>query len=191
MTDTLVVSVAQAKQHLRVTSNMEDSYIESLILAVQAHAASFQGRTYLRKTLDQVFDEFPINMDLSGPPLVDITSIHYLDDGGADQLLDPSYYRKDATTEPGRVTLEYMQTWPETRGVTNSVTVTYTAGYADAAAFTAALPSAGSAILLGVCHLYEHRSSVSAENFRTMPLSFYDLLWPDRITEIIPDGDGY
>jgi uncharacterized phiE125 gp8 family phage protein len=191
MPDTLVVSVAQAKQHLRVTSNMEDSYIESLILAVQAHAAAFQGRTYLLKTLIQTFDAFPVNIYLYGPPLVNITSIAYLDAAGTSQVLDPSYYRKDATSEPGRVTLEYMQSWPETRGVTNSVTVTYTAGYADAAAFKVALPSAGSAILLGVCHLYEHRSSVSAENFKTLPHGFYDLLWPDRITTVVPDGDGY
>jgi uncharacterized phiE125 gp8 family phage protein len=192
--DTLVVTVANAKQHLRVTSSADDSYIESLILAVQAHAATFQGRTYLLKTLTQTFDAFPLMMYLYGPPLVNITTIAYLDAGGVSQTLASTVYRKDAVNEPGRVTLEYDQSWPETRGVTNSVTVTYTAGYANAAAFKLALPSAYQAVLLGVGHLYQHRSAVTDKEDGVdglLPMGFYDLLWPHRILEIIPDGEGY
>jgi uncharacterized phiE125 gp8 family phage protein len=191
---TTVVSIGEAKQHLRVTSMADDSYIESLILAVQAHAAAFQGRTYLLTTLTQCFDSFPKMMYLYGPPLVNITSIAYLDAAGTSTPLAVTVYRKDATSEPGRITLEYNQSWPETRGVTNSVTVTYTAGYADAAAFKAALPAAYQAVLLGVGHLYQHRSAVTDKEDGVaglLPMGFYDLLWPQRVMETIPDAEGY
>jgi uncharacterized phiE125 gp8 family phage protein len=187
----LAVSLSEAKSHLRVLHTEDDTYIESLIYAVQAHAAVYQGRTYMEKTLTLTFDAFPVTLYMPGAPLVEITSIAYVDTGGASQTLDPSVYRVDIVSEPGRVTPAYNQSWPATQGVTNSVTVTYKAGYSSAADFVAALPAAKQAILLGVGHLYEHRETVTEENLKLMPMGFYDLLGPDRIIFVIPDGDGY
>jgi len=178
MADTLVVSVAEAKQHMRVTSAADDSYIESLILAVQSLAAAWQGRTWLSATLTQVLDAFPPNiLYLRYPPATSITSIVYLDESGDSQTLAASVYRLDATSEPARVTLAYSQTWPATYAVTNAITVTYVAGYASAALIPATWKQA---VLLGVGHYYEHRESVTDLKLEVLPMGFYDLLWPDR-----------
>jgi len=181
MADTLIVSVADAKRHLRVTNTQDDSYIEGLILAVQDYAAAWQGRTWLQATLTQVHDAFPWGdapIYLRCPPLVSITKIEYVDVDGVTQELANTVYRKDIVSEPGRITLEYAQVWPATRSVTNAVTITYVAGYAAAVNIKQTWKQA---VLLGVGHLYNHRESVSETTMVMVPMAFYDLLSPDRV----------
>jgi uncharacterized phiE125 gp8 family phage protein len=188
----MVLTVEEAKAHLRVTDTLSDGYIENLILAVQAMAATFQGRTYLTTSLVQKFDgSFPESVNLYGPPLASVTTIQYIDSGGTLQTLASSVYDVDTTSEPGRITLAYNQTWPETYGTANDITITYVAGYTDAAAFKAAMPAAYAAILLGVGHLYENRSAVTADGLKEMPLGFKDLLWPNRVMYTDNAGEGY
>lgn len=178
MSDTLVVSVSDAKAHMRVTSSADDSYIESLILAVQAYGASWQGRTWLQATLTQYFDAFPAIMQLRYPPLSSVTKIEYVDENGTTQTLSSAVYRVDTDSEPCRITEAYSQTWPATRAVTNAVIVTYVAGYATASVIPQMWKQA---TLLGVAHLYEHRTAVTDIGKQGMlPMGFYDLLWPDR-----------
>lgn len=188
MADTLVVSVADAKHHMRVTNTQDDAYIQGLITAVQDYAAAWQGRTWLQATLTQVHDAFPLDgtpIYLRYPPLVSITKIEYVDTAGVTKTLAVSVYRVDANSEPGRVTLEYGQAWPATRLVTNAVTITYVAGYAAASNIKQTWKQA---VLLGVAHLYNHRESVSETTMVEVPEAFYAMLWPDRVVgrETIP-----
>lgn len=180
MADTLIVSVAEAKTHLRVTSAQDDAYVEGLISAVQDYAAAWQGRTWLSATLVQIHDAFPWDFApiyLRYPPLVSVTDVKYVDVDGVTRTLAASVYRVDTYSEPARITLEYAQVWPATRNVTNAVTITYVAGYANAAAIKWTWKQA---VLLGVAHLYNHREAVSETSMAEVPMAFYALLWPDR-----------
>jgi uncharacterized phiE125 gp8 family phage protein len=104
--------------------------------------------------------------------------IKYLDTNGAEQTLSSSIYRVDASTEPGRITVAYLQSWPDIRYVTNTITVTYNAGYGTAAAVPDEIKAAIKHI---VGHFYEHRETVSEVKMENVPLSAKELLWMDRM----------
>ena len=126
-----------------------------------------------------VLDRFPtLIISPPHPPLVSVTGIVYVDTDGADQTLGSSVYRVDTVNEPGRITLEYNQSWPSTREVTNAVTITYQAGYGKAAAVP---DDVKAAIKLLVGHLYEHREAVCEIKLDMVPMSVKSLLWSDRI----------
>jgi len=65
-------------------------------------------------------------------PLRSVVSVQYVDTGGNPQTLDPSRYLTDLVGQPGRIAPAYGTFWPITRRQINAVTVTFTAGYADA-----------------------------------------------------------
>jgi uncharacterized phiE125 gp8 family phage protein len=84
--------------------------------------------------------------------------------------------------QPGRVFLKYNQTWPDSLGIQNAVTLTYTAGYGA----TANLVPEGlkTAIKMLVSHWYEHRETAAEKQLMTIPLAVESLLWQHRIPEI-------
>ncbi len=93
------------------------------------------------------------------PPLISVSSIKYLDLDGTETTVATSVYRVDADSEPGRITLDYNQTWPtDKRDVTNSVIIEHTAGYG---ASTSAVPEdIRHAILMLIGHWYENREAL-------------------------------
>lgn len=173
-----VVTVAEAKDHLRVTHSDDDSYIETLIKAASAHAAYFQGRTYLQKQRVEYYDGFFDIIKPPYPPLVSVDSIQYVDVDGVTQTVSSDDYRIDTGSEPGRITPAYGKAWPATRSVTNAVILTYQAGYSSRALVPDEIKHA---VLLLVGHLYEHRESVTEAKLIIAPQSYYSLLWPLRI----------
>lgn len=133
------VSVAEAKQHLRIVNSDEDTLIESYIAAAREWVETFTNRTLVKSTWQYQTDGFSyycidgdpyaVGFRVPRAPLISVSSITYLDEAGAEQTLSSSYYNVDPNVEPGLVSLAYNQTWPNTRATRNAVTVTYLAGY--------------------------------------------------------------
>ena len=71
-------------------------------------------------------------------PVLDVTSVKYIDANNNQQTLDSSKYRVD--TKWGRITEADGETWPTFNNVTNAIEIEYRAGYVD----TAASPETGS-----------------------------------------------
>jgi len=166
------------KLHLRVDHTDDDDLIDQLILAATAWAENFQNRTFVNRSRTMVLDKWQTVIRPPYPPLVSVDSIVYVDPDGNDQTLSSSVYRVDTTNEPGRITLEYNQSWPSIRGVTNAVTITYTAGYGAAADVP---DDVKAAIKLLVGHWYEHRENVSEINLTEVPNAAKSLLWANRV----------
>ncbi len=102
-------------------------------------------------------DAFPAQIRLPRPPVASITSIEYLDTDGNLQTLATTVYQSDLISEPPRIMLAEGQNWPSTQsGTYNVVTVTYVAGYTDAASVPAAFKTA---IKMWAGDLYEHREA--------------------------------
>jgi len=96
-----------------------------------------------QRTVTLYLDCFPCwEVEWRFPPLQSIASIVYLDYSGASQTLSASLYRVDATGKPGRITPTYGELWPCTYPVTKAITITGTAGYADAASVPASAKQA-------------------------------------------------
>ena len=156
--DEQIITVEEAKLHLRVLGNDDDSLIDSYIDAATAWAMEYQGRKYLTETCVDYFDRWPAIIRPRWSPLLAVTSIRYIDSAGTWQTLSDSYYDVDIDSEPGRIVEAYNCSWPGVRGDANGIEVTYTAGYGSDADDVPA--DIRNAILLLVGDWYGNREDI-------------------------------
>jgi uncharacterized phiE125 gp8 family phage protein len=135
------VTLAEAKQHLRVDIDDDDTYIEALIVAARQYAEEYLDRALISQQLAVRMDTFPYEFELPRPPMatsgtLTTTAVTYaLDPGSASTAvpttttLSTSSYRVDRDDTPGRIRTVYNGTWPSHLSDPNSVTVTWWAGY--------------------------------------------------------------
>ncbi len=183
------VSLAEAKQHLRVDSGDDDLLIGSLISAARQAAETKTGRQLITARWKLVLDAFPgpslmqsatgASFSLPGHaillakcPVQSVVSIEYLDMNGTTQVMPASDYVLDAACEPARLTPAFGKTWPSTLPQMGAVSVTFDAGYGTASAVPEGLKSW---IKLRVGSLYGHREEMSVlSRGRIDPLPFVD-----------------
>lgn len=153
-----VITLAEAKLHLRVTHSAEDTLINALVGAATRAAETETGRQLVTATLRMSLDAFPRGrvIELPRPPLITVASVTYLDDAGATQTLHDALYTVDIDSTPGRLVLADTEVWPSTANEPNAVKVTYTAGYGAAAAVPATVKAW---MLLQVGALYRNREA--------------------------------
>lgn len=154
----LPVSLATAKQHLRVEHSEDDALITSMIRAAARTAEQQMCRALMSQTWQLLIDEFPAaEIRLERPRVQSITSIVYVNTAGADVTLNPSLYTLDADLLPGWVLPALGTTWPATREQANAVRVTFVSGYGNDAA---SVPDDVAAwLLLQVGALYRNREA--------------------------------
>jgi uncharacterized phiE125 gp8 family phage protein len=131
------VSLAEAKSHLRVDSDVENTYIFGLIRAARMAIEARLRRVLVTQSLKLTLDRFPGcdgTILLPRSPAQSITSIIYTDDAGASQTLLSTKYKLDAQSLVPRVMPAYAEIWPTTRAEMNAVAVTYVGGYGLAVA---------------------------------------------------------
>ncbi|MCA3017371.1 MAG: phage head-tail connector protein [Burkholderiales bacterium] len=183
------VSLAEAKQHLRVDGGDDDLLIGSLISAARQAAETKTGRQLITARWKLVLDAFPgpslmqsatgASFSLPGHaillakcPVQSAVSIEYLDMNGTTQVMPASDYVLDAACEPARLTPAFGKTWPPTLPQMGAVSVTFDAGYGTASAVPEGLKSW---IKLRVGSLYGHREEMSVlSRGRIDPLPFVD-----------------
>lgn len=128
-----------------------DAEVDQLISAARSHIESVLSRQLVTATWDLWLDEFPWGgwIELERCPVQAVEYIKYFDGTGW-QTLDPTQYRVDAVSEPGRVKL---CNWPAVCGPAG-VQIRFTAGYE-------LVPhEAVQAIRLLVGHWYQNREAV-------------------------------
>ena len=135
------VTLTEAKQHLRVDIDDDDTYIEALIVAARQYAEEYLDRALISQQLAVRMDTFPYEFELPRPPMatsgtLTTTAVTYaLDPGSASTAvpttttLSTSQYRVDRDDTPGRIRTVYNGTWPSHLSDPNAVTVTWWAGY--------------------------------------------------------------
>jgi uncharacterized phiE125 gp8 family phage protein len=164
------ISLDEAKLHLRVDGTEEDGLIAGLIVAARQGAEHLTGRALMPQTWELALDGFredgidcpprhAYRITLPKAPLVDVTSIKYLDAAGEQQTLDLSAYAVDDYSEPARVMPAYGTCWPEARCESNSVLIRYEAGYADADGVPQQIKQW---MLLQIGAMYANRESMAA-----------------------------
>lgn len=159
------VTLSEAKLHLKMDDiSADDTLITSLITAARQWCERYCNRAFIEQTITQVYDCFPASGDvirLAVSPVGSITSVQYTDDNGDAQTWDSSNYILDSYTEPCEMSEAYNQTFPNTQDIKNAVTVTYVAGYGNAASDVPA--PIKQAMLLMIGHLYMHREDTVSE----------------------------
>lgn len=165
------VSVAEAKEHLRIVDmTTDDDYIGVLIDTATAWCEDYCDRTFADKQYTVAFDDFvDLRIGLPRPPVrLNATAasatvtISYVDQGGTTQTLTwaqsgTQQFRLDRDHVPALIYPKYLENWPSVRLDDNAVQVTYLAGYGGAAN----VPTpAKHAIKMLVGHWYANRETV-------------------------------
>lgn len=148
------VTLARAKTWLKVETDDEDALITALIGSARARAEWHTGRAFVTQGWTLWLDRPGDCIALPLPPLVSVASVTLYDADDAAHVLATDQYRVDV---PGaRVIFPGVHPGLRAR---NAAAIAFTAGYGDAADVPAPI---GSAILLLMAQLYEHRGDHAA-----------------------------
>lgn len=167
--------------------SIEDDLLTALITAARQDCEKFQNRRYITQTWELWLDAWPDKdfIEIPLPPLQSVSSIKYYDTEDTEATFSSDDYFVDTKSEPGRVSLNYGESWPSTTlRPANGVCVTFVAGYGDEASDVPR--NIYQAILLLLGHLYENREAVSQITnvaIKELPLGTQSLLWKDRILQ--------
>ena len=186
---TTPVSLDEAKAHLRVASNDDDTAISGYIEAATKMCEAFTGRAFIDQTWQLVLDSFPTGIDLEikipKPPLIEIVDIAYDDPDGAPVSIVADQYFVDNVSEPGWVVpANASLSWPTPISAINSVRIRFRAGYVDNnSPQGAAVPGdIKSAILLTIGNFYEQREGqVVGSQVYQLPWGIEQLLRQHRV----------
>lgn len=170
-----------AKRHLRVDDTDQDEYIQDLCDAAIEWGERFTRRAFITQTWTTQLNRFPDgHIALPRPPLQSVSSVTYIDTEGATQTWDSSKYTVVTGSLPGYIELNYGESYPDTRHITNAVTVTFIAGYG----LTDSSVPAGikHALRLAVGNWHENREPVVVGTIAAaLPMSLTSLLYSYRV----------
>jgi uncharacterized phiE125 gp8 family phage protein len=188
-----VVSLEEAKVHLRVDHDDDNDYIESLVAVATATIdgpTGWLGRCLVEQTLEWRGSGFgPCDGRLPYPPVAEIESVKYDDGAGVEQTIPDTDYRLVGQPGQPRIVRAYGSSWPSARCDDESVRIRYTAGWpvetegdGDGAVtiWTGPAPIRH-AILLMVSELYENREAASDRPRTELPFAVTALLSTFRV----------
>ena len=181
-TATNVVSLAQAKAHLRVEHADDESLIETLIGVAQNVVEGYTGRFLQQVEGSFYFDDFHEFMNLhAGPNLAlrnrnSAEGVTYLDTAGRQTVVDLDKYVLEGKGYPARLRMLDTPSDVESDSL-NAVRVDVTVGHTQADRPDALI----AAMLLIIGHLYENRQDVGQHKTHATPLASRYLMEPYRL----------
>ena len=179
------VSIAEAKDHLRVDHSAEDAFIASLILTSRLHIEAALSLALIEQGWTWTFDAWPNRLALVTLPLrpvSSITSINTLDQDGAPTLMVPADYELDGNHVPPRL-LRKTNAWPKPGKSHAGIEISFVTGF-GAAPDDVPQP-VRHALLLLVAHWYEHRDPIEIGSDKTsVPDAVSNLLAPYRVARL-------
>jgi len=142
------------KAHLAVDDDERDALIEAHLAAATEYAERYTGRAIMPQVWEGVVDAFPAaGIVLPVGPVTEVEEVAWLDEAGAETVVDPALYWSDRSGRTARV--EPRDAWPSGAALrSGAVRVRWTAG-------DGVCPSAmQAAILLLVGHWFANREAV-------------------------------
>jgi len=148
-----LVTLAEAKAHLKLDTSDDDALLGTLITAARARAEWHTGRAFVTQAWRLSLDAWPHGdiVEIPLPPLVSIAEVAVIASDSVRSVLDPAVYRVDTASQPGRVIFTDR---PQSLRRRDCLQIAFTAGYGDASAVPAPVREA---ILEIVADLYSHR----------------------------------
>lgn len=153
------VSTADAKTYLNVSTSLHDTLIANLVSASRILYEQFTGTAVITQTITQVWEWTPCDaeFELSVSPASGTPNVYYRDTNGDYQTWDSSNYTVETVGILYRIVKKSTVSWPTIGDFPAVWKITYSAGYASAAAVPEDVISA---ILLMTGFLYENREDI-------------------------------
>lgn len=131
-----LISVEEAKRHLRLLTGDHDTELTALIRDARDYCERFTQRT-LRTAVTRALkldDWWCKAYYLPWPPLIDVTGITYYDADEVSQTLATANYHEELSTDGGgRIVWADDADIPNIFDRPDAITITFTTGYASAA----------------------------------------------------------
>lgn len=177
------VTLADAKQHLRVDGTAEDAFIQTLIVTSRLHVEAALGLALITQQWTLRLDRWPDGLALELPlrPVTSVEAIRVLPATGAGIDVDPAACVLDGRANPARLVLS--SPLPQPGAAALGIEIDFTAGFgAEASDVPAPIRHA---ILLLVAHWYENREPVAADARPVpIPAMVSELLAPFRAARL-------
>ena len=181
-----VITTDEFKQHGRVSTTADDSYIDLLVEAAMRSLEKRAGLALINRTFRAYWDDFPDSDELKVPvaPLVTVVSVKYYDTDGVLQTWAAANYGMDTKRQPGRLTLGYGIVWPTVQFERpNAVQIDFTAGHGTAAANVPG--PLRTAVLWLAEHWYDTRVPVNIGNIvNEIPKTFDYMIDPYKVLAV-------
>jgi len=128
------VSLATAKDHLRVTHNDDNEYISSLIGSATEKVEKLMGRKLITQTWKYFLDAWPGGNEIVLPfgQLKSVTHVKYTDTGGTQytDFDESDEFTVDTDSDPGKIKLAYGESWPGySLAPDNPIEIQFVCGY--------------------------------------------------------------
>ena len=170
-----ILTIAEAKTHLKVDTSADDTLIENLISAATESAQIFTNRFFINTTLNQFGDTWSDLATLFKSPVSSVAHVKYYDSDNTQQTLATSVYQKDLEHQPARIGLKPNQSFPSLADRINAVECQYVVGYGSAASDVP--QGIKQAVLLTIGNWYQNREEVVVGRIATeLPKSAQYLL---------------
>lgn len=154
------VGLEEVKANSRIDHNEDDDLIEMMITTAREHCEDVSRWAFITRTYIAKLDCWPYDdcIELPFPPLQSVEAIEYTDEEGNTSTFSASNYVVDSHSIPGRIVLKTNSSWPTVNlQVGGAITISFTAGYGDAAGDVPARYR--QAILTYVGAYYENREA--------------------------------
>ena len=154
------VSLAEAKQHLRIEHDADDSLISASITAAREWTEVYLDSSLIATRWRVTLDMFPAEIVLPKSPLLSSPApvVTYKTTNETTVTLSSSDYRVDAYAQPPAIRPNYADSWPAHLADYNAVAVEFSVGYGTTA--DEVPQRIKNALLMLTTHLYEQRSAV-------------------------------
>jgi uncharacterized phiE125 gp8 family phage protein len=176
-TEPVLVNDVRNMPGMRLDTMDDDVELAGLISDAREACENYTRMSLMTQTWDLVLDAAGYSIDLPRPPLASVTGIYVTDDAGVETTVDPTTYRVDTVTTPGRVFLKPGYSWPyytEQAGFR----IRYVAGYTTAASVPRGIVKA---IKLLVAYLYNNPGDAAKASGLQLPDDVKIMLDPFKV----------
>lgn len=175
-------TLQEVKDHLRKTTNEDDTYLTTLITTVRVYLEDYTGRKFVTQTINDWRDRFSFTipwwegvrdgaltefqkrvLEIRYLPVQSVTQVSTFDDNDTETVFNSANYQEDSVDEDyaARVILKDGATWPTDLRPANAVKIEYVAGYGLAGDVPGPIRQA---LKMGAAFMYMNRGACDVES---------------------------
>ena len=129
------VTLEEVKADLKMDDiDTDDSLLTELIKVAREACENYTERKFIDTVINEYFDIFGDNLELSLCPVSSITEVYYYNTSGVDTELTAANYQADLVSERSKIYSKIGESFPSIQDEKiNPIRVRYTVGYGSAA----------------------------------------------------------